>query len=162
MTGEIPSSLASLTNLETLTLHHNQLSGPIPPSLGTLTNLEELYLASSQLTGEIPSSLASLTNLRNLILYDNELSGSLPPWLGTLTNLEELRLDGNPLTGPFPVSWTALSLDTLWLDVCIPPLHEAWVQTILDFQGTVCGALPHLPGIRASPWRDRLRRGQPW
>ena len=40
MTGEIPAELGSLTNLEQLYLHDNQLSGEIPAELGNLTNLE--------------------------------------------------------------------------------------------------------------------------
>ncbi|MYN63755.1 MAG: PEGA domain-containing protein, partial [Acidobacteria bacterium] len=46
-----------------LDLFGNQLTGSIPSSLGSLTNLEYLHLGGNQLTGSIPSSLGSLTNL---------------------------------------------------------------------------------------------------
>ena len=42
LTGTIPGSLGSLTNLQKLSAYYNQLSGPIPLELGNLTNLEEI------------------------------------------------------------------------------------------------------------------------
>ena len=40
MTGDIPTELGSLSNLETLDLSGNQLTGDIPAELGNLSNLE--------------------------------------------------------------------------------------------------------------------------
>ena len=62
MTGTIPSSLGSLSNLSELWLSNNQLTGTIPSSLGNLSNLWGLHLSSNQLTGTIPSSLDNLSN----------------------------------------------------------------------------------------------------
>ena len=62
LTGEIPASLGSLTNLRRLTLSQNQLNGEIPEELGSLTNLEYLYFASNRLTGCVPASLRSVAN----------------------------------------------------------------------------------------------------
>ena len=87
LTGSIPASLGSLTNLQDLRLHENQLTG-IPAALGSLTNLEILHLNRNQLTGSIPASLGSLTNLQALWLAENQLTGSIPASLGSLTNLE--------------------------------------------------------------------------
>ena len=141
LTGSIPSSLGSLTNLEYLGLSGNQLTGSIPPSLGSLTNLRLLGLGDNQLTGSIPPSLDSLTNLAYLELYrqpvdgvdsalpgqphqsgascgstDNQLTGSIPPSLGSLINLESLSLSRNQLTGSIPSSLGSLTnLRRLWL-----------------------------------------------
>ena len=104
LTGSIPSSLGSLTNLEYLYLPNNQLTGSIPSSLGSLTKLTELDLFNNQLTGSIPSSLGSLTNLEYLYLSDNQLTGSIPSSLGSLTNLEYLYLSDNQLTGSIPAA----------------------------------------------------------
>ena len=98
LTGSIPSSLGSLTNLEFLYLQRNQLEGSIPSSLGSLTSLRYLYLYDNQLTGSIPSSLGNLTNLKFLYLDINQLTGSIPSSLGNLTNLKGLGLGYNPLT----------------------------------------------------------------
>ena len=73
-----------------LVLEANGLTGPIPSSLGSLTNLEQLWLFRNQLTGSIPSSLSSLTNLTQLALDDNQLTGSIPSSLSSLTNLDSL------------------------------------------------------------------------
>ena len=44
MTGEIPTELGNLANLQQLYLGGNQLTGEIPTELGNLANLQELYL----------------------------------------------------------------------------------------------------------------------
>ena len=54
-------------------LHNNQLSGEIPSELGSLSNLEWLWLQRNQLSGEIPAELGSLSNLERLDLSDNQL-----------------------------------------------------------------------------------------
>ncbi len=85
-----------------LFLTDNQLTGQIPSELGSLTNLESLYLNYNQLTGEIPSELGRLTNLTALRLDGNQLTGEIPAELSHLTNLTVLRLAGNQLTGCVP------------------------------------------------------------
>ena len=50
-------------------LHGNQLSGEIPTELGSLSNLEWLFLAgNSSLSGPLPSSFTGLTALTELRL----------------------------------------------------------------------------------------------
>ena len=126
LTGEIPSSLGSLTNLEELLLYENQLTGEIPSSLGSLTNLRQLWLYDNQLTGEIPSSLGSLTNLDELLLNNNQLTGEIPASLGSLMNLEDLYLADNQLTGEIPAELGNLTrLRSLRIDtdtgLCLAP-----------------------------------------
>ena len=102
LSGQIPSQLGTLTNLEQLVLYENRLTGTIPLQLGTLTNLRTLSLGENQLTGTIPSQLGTLTNLEQLVLYENRLTGTIPSQLGTLTNLRELSLSKNQLSGSIP------------------------------------------------------------
>ena len=64
LTGEIPTELGNLANLQRLSLWENQLTGEIPTELGSLASLEELWLGGNQLTGEIPAELDSLANLQ--------------------------------------------------------------------------------------------------
>ena len=54
-----------------LYLPRNQLSGEIPTELGNLSNLEALILAVNQLTGELPQSLTGLTMLQWLFFGSN-------------------------------------------------------------------------------------------
>ena len=55
LSGEIPSCIGDLTNLNFIHLEYNQLSGEIPVEIGNLVNLTSLDLSHNQLTGEIPS-----------------------------------------------------------------------------------------------------------
>ena len=109
LTGQIPSSLGNLTELETVYLDSNYLWGPIPASLGNLTKLEELWLTNAGLTGEIPASLGNLRRMKSLQIGGGRLTGSIPASLGNLANLNDpgagtagIYLSGNYLTGCAP------------------------------------------------------------
>ena len=102
LSGVIPLELGSLTNLEGLTLHSNDLTGGIPPELGNLANLKELSLSFNRLGGGIPPELGRLRNLQKLTLLRNKLDGSIPFEIGRLSSLEELNISHNQLTGPIP------------------------------------------------------------
>ena len=69
LTGEIPSTIGNLTNLEVLNLRSNQLTGEIPSEIGQLTNLTQLVLIENQLTGDIPSEVCDLVVTNNLSEY---------------------------------------------------------------------------------------------
>ena len=78
LSGEVPTELGNLANLEVLRLSYNQLSGDIPAELGNLPNLRWLGLVVNQLDGEIPAELGNLTRLDTLLLHENRLSGCVP------------------------------------------------------------------------------------
>ncbi len=102
LTGAIPTTLGSLSNLTTLSLANNQLSSTIPSTLTGLANLSTLYLYGNQLTGPIPANMNGLTNLVYLGLSDNQLSGPIPTGLASLTHLVYLNLSNNALSGSIP------------------------------------------------------------
>ena len=116
LTGQIPSGLGSLTNLESLDLGWNQLTGTIPPELGNLANLGFLYLNSNQLTGTIPAELGSIANLIWLDLDGNQLTGTIPAELGSIANLRWLDLADNQLTGTIPAELGSIA-NLRWLDL---------------------------------------------
>ena len=127
LSGEIPSEMGRLSNLELLLLYDNQLTGEIPPKLGGLSNLKVLHFGVNHLTGEIPSELDSLSNLEFLDLSYSQLTGEIPSWLGNLANLEVLTLSANQLTGEIPselgrlTNLVALNLLSNRLSGGIPP-----------------------------------------
>ena len=108
LSGEIPTALANLSNLQQVYLTGNQLTGEIPAELGSLANLEVLYLVRNQLTGEIPAELGALAKLELMSLWHNQLTGEIPTELSSLANLEGLYLYNNRLTGEIPVELTGL------------------------------------------------------
>ena len=101
LTGEIPTELGSLSNLQSLNLSGNQLIGEIPSELASLSNLQSLNLSGNQLSGEIPSELASLANLQELYLSGNQLTGCLPAGLQNVPNNDFDQL-GLPFCGDTP------------------------------------------------------------
>ena len=118
LTGEIPPELADLSDLEVLDLGNNELTGEIPPELGDMSNLKVLNLPVNSLIGEIPPELGSLSSLEELHLELNQLTGEIPPELGSLSNLELLRLGANQLSGAIPSELGDLSnLSHLWLEL---------------------------------------------
>ena len=148
LTGEIPTELGSLSNLQGLSLWGNQLTGEIPTGLGGLSNLQGLWLQGNQLTGEIPPELGSLANLQGLSLWDNQLTGEIPPELGGLSNLERLSLSNNQLTGVLPEGLTGLSaLETFNFHnnpgLCAPvdEAFQAWLRSIASAIGSSCATV---------------------
>ncbi|KAI2512840.1 hypothetical protein MHU86_1629 [Fragilaria crotonensis] len=134
LTGEIPSSLFQLRNLEELNLSYNLFSGsleletarlesiqrfmaygnilegPLPTELGLLTKANVLDLSENAFTGTLPTELEKLTALKSLSIHqtssDAGLSGPLPPF-EDLTQLTSLRLEANHLTGALPPNFLA-------------------------------------------------------
>ncbi|KAI5333992.1 PREDICTED: probable leucine-rich repeat [Prunus dulcis] len=115
LTGQLPSAIQLLSELEILNLSLNKgLTGPLPTSLGNLTKLVYLVLAGCSFSSAIPGTIGSLEQLFYLDLNSNRLSDQIPPSIGSLSNLNYLDLTGNKLNGYIPVSsGTTPGLDML-------------------------------------------------
>ncbi|KAK8588652.1 hypothetical protein V6N13_087556 [Hibiscus sabdariffa] len=102
LSGQLPTGIGNLTQLQTLSLRFNALSGSIPPDFSKLTSLRNLYLQGNLFSGEIPAVLFSLQNLIRLNLASNNFSGPIPSSVNNLTRLGTLYLENNGLSGPIP------------------------------------------------------------
>jgi internalin A len=93
----LPSSIATLTNLKTLSLR-DQVFETIPTSFWTgLTKLEDLNLMGGLLQ-EIPMEIENLTQLKKLNVKANEIK-SISAGLGKCSQLEEINIAYNPDLG---------------------------------------------------------------
>jgi len=110
LTGNMPTELGNLSQLECLVLASNYtLGGNIPRELGKLSNLILFQASVNQLTGSIPPELGNLKKLKHLRLYANYLSGNIPPELGNLTSLEDMMMGLNLLSGGIPAEFGNLT-----------------------------------------------------
>lgn len=132
--GEVPASIADLTELETFICFSNQIT-KFPDELFTMKKLkmfvadlqnvgetrtltqefpkkvdlpamESFSMANNALTGSLPSDM-NMPKLNFLGLQDNKLTGSVPETLTKCPNLEYLYLHINNLSGDIPQDWTA-------------------------------------------------------
>ena len=127
LTGTVPASLGSLSQMAALDLGRNRLTGSIPSSLGSLASLENLKLSRNDLTGTIPSTLGSQPALEWLQIQENELEGEIPEGLKDISGMEYVDLSDNRLTGRVPREWATTSsgvaglrFDHNRLSGCIP------------------------------------------
>jgi Leucine-rich repeat (LRR) protein len=114
--GPIPASIGDgMPQLLTLDLSGNQLSGDIPMSVAKLSQLTQMNMSRNQLTGDIPAELGAMPVLSVLDLSSNELSGAIPPALGKL-QLTSLNLSSNQLSGQVPAALAIAAYDSSFLD----------------------------------------------
>lgn len=104
ITGAIPDSFSSLSNLKILDLSDNFLTGTLPGSLSTHGALSSLHLSDNQLTGLAGFSGSSLANV---MINNNAFSGMA---ISQLSILQRLTANNNQMKGPLPNFSAATSL----------------------------------------------------
>ncbi|XP_076882248.1 receptor protein kinase TMK1-like [Bidens hawaiensis] len=140
--GTLPATLSNLTALEFLEFQNNQLTGPLP-SLAGLTQLQRLLLNNNGFTSVPPDFFTGMSSLQHVYLDYNSLAswsipdtlksasalqvfsatsanvtGPIPDFFGgdTFAGLTTLHLAFNNLQGPLPASFSASSIQSLWLN----------------------------------------------
>lgn len=147
--GSLPSSIGSLSNIQTLSMFANILqysiperitvlsalkhlslgrgncfTGPIPDSIGNLTSLEYLEISGAQLTGAIPMSLSNLRKLREINLRYNKEKRILTDVDGV--DICQDRYENGGLSGPLHPFWLDMpyieyiDLSRNWFNMSIP------------------------------------------
>ncbi|MEW4922783.1 immunoglobulin domain-containing protein [Algibacter sp. 2305UL17-15] len=115
LSGDIPTSIDGLSQLENLNFRSNSLTGFIPAEIGNLSYLSFIDLAINSLSGEIPQQIGNLQALTWLDLAHNDLSGAVPNELTTIPNLTRLGLAYNSFMGTLP-DFTNQNLFVLAID----------------------------------------------
>lgn len=164
LSGTLPP-LQGLQQLTTFQASSNALTGSLPDSWRSLTQLRNVVMWSNALSGELPAWLGGLTSLEVLSLGGNALSGTMPPELGKLAELQELYLEQNKLSGPVPAEWSgmvSLTKATLWnnagLTGCVPAAWQGRVNvegsgyslTDLTYGTGITGYCPAAAAVAAS------------
>lgn len=84
-------------------LKNNNLSGSLPSSMGSLSFLQSLHLRKNNLSGVLPPSLQNCSSLLALDLGENKFEGNIPNWIGErLSRIMILGLCSNDFQGDIP------------------------------------------------------------
>ncbi|KAL2526729.1 inactive leucine-rich repeat receptor-like protein kinase IMK2 [Abeliophyllum distichum] len=102
LSGVVPSDIGNLSRIRTVDLSYNAISGSLPNSLSNLQNLSVLNLRNNRFNGHIPATIGNISSLRQLDLSHNNLSGEIPTPLVDLPNLDSFNVSYNNLSGPVP------------------------------------------------------------
>jgi Leucine-rich repeat (LRR) protein len=111
MTGTIPTELALLPYLQSLTLSSNLFTGSLPVEYGEMKHLLQLDIHTNQFTGTIPRSYYDSPSMTELNIGGNAISGSLPA--DQITGLSEFNkfvVFDNLLEGTIPTEFGQLSV----------------------------------------------------
>ena len=114
-TGTLPAGLASLDQLQQLTLSANLFSAELPAAWGApgaFQQLTYLEFSSIDVTGGLPAAWGSPHSFQQIqVLYCQDsvsLGGTLPEsWAspGAFSNVQEMILYNSPIGGTIPASW---------------------------------------------------------
>ncbi|KAL8137924.1 hypothetical protein V2J09_003925 [Rumex salicifolius] len=142
VSGTLPSSLSSLSNLQVFELMGNTISGALPNLAGLsslqmlnlhdnsftsipsdffkgMTSLVAVYLDKNPLGNwSIPDSLQEASSLQNFSANSVNLIGPIPGFISpnTFPSLAHLHLSSNHLAGELPSSFSGLPIQSLWLN----------------------------------------------
>ncbi|XP_061354221.1 leucine-rich repeat receptor protein kinase HPCA1-like [Gastrolobium bilobum] len=116
LSGQLPSEIGLLSQLQTLDLSYNKnLIGRLPNEIGNLKKLQVLTLIGCGFNDAIPDTIGNLQRLVQLSLNSNKFYGPIPPSIGRLSRITWLDLSENLLYGPIPISnGTTPGLDMLF------------------------------------------------
>jgi Leucine-rich repeat (LRR) protein len=102
--GEFPIGIFKLPNLQYLDVGFNDVLTGYLPDFTRSSPLEKLILKYTSFSGELPASIEKLGKLIELDMSSCNFSGSIPSSLGNITKLTSLCLSDNAFVGNIPPS----------------------------------------------------------
>ncbi|KAJ3101239.1 hypothetical protein HDU96_010075, partial [Phlyctochytrium bullatum] len=109
LSGDFPSSIASVPTLEYLDISYNAFTGPVNFEWTKLPALNTANFSQSQFNGQLPIvDLFKGKSIQNIDISGNAFSGPIPRFEAP-QNLTFLNISRNALTGPMPDEIWAIS-----------------------------------------------------
>lgn len=102
------------------------LSGPLPANFASLTNVERLSITHNQFTGSIPPEWAAMENLRHFSLGRMDITGPFPGFINNdnMPRLFTLHFTNLPLSGPLPSDYNINNVNSYNINSQLgPPLQ---------------------------------------
>jgi Leucine-rich repeat (LRR) protein len=98
--GTIPENIfTKVTRLLELDLQGNDLTGQIPTTVSHLKDIQIFILSNNKLSGDLPRQVGLMVDLQKFNIDNNKIEGSIPDLISALKDLHELRLNNNALGG---------------------------------------------------------------
>ncbi|KAK7199109.1 hypothetical protein NESM_000880100 [Novymonas esmeraldas] len=117
LSGSLPASWSSLTQLTSLRFADADLSSSLPPEWSALSSLTSLWVRNCpKMVGGLPESWSALSMLQSLTVFGCFVTGELPASWSSMTQLNMIELSNTTLTGTLPPEWSVMpSLEYVWL-----------------------------------------------
>lgn len=96
------TTTGSYPSIFSLWLDNNKVTTTIPTQIGQFVGLASFSLTNATATGPIPTEIGLLTDLQRVWLYNNQLNGAIPTELNQLALLEVFEIHNNALSGTVP------------------------------------------------------------
>ncbi|KAL0440611.1 UNVERIFIED_CONTAM: hypothetical protein Slati_2544100, partial [Sesamum latifolium] len=88
--GQLPVTLFSLSQLQTVFLSNNMLTGPLPNLTG-MNSLNYVIMENTQIQGQLPVTLFSLSQLQTVALKNNRINGTLTIGSSHIAAIQSLK-----------------------------------------------------------------------
>lgn len=131
LVGRIPTELSLLTSLLSIEMRLNALTGEIPSEIWNMKQLEELWLHSNQLSGPVFRGATGFSALSIIEISSNLLTWKQPDTDWGLPNLEILGANENEFEGPFSDLSKSTKLGkNAQSNFCASPVLAIWLSVL--------------------------------
>jgi hypothetical protein len=91
--GTMPSELASMKHLLNIELHYNFFTGQVPAEWYAAQALQRVNFAGNFLSGSIPTEIGQLSTMKGFFSFENSIGGTIPSEIGKMKFLCKFLMD---------------------------------------------------------------------